>query len=228
MASAASFITAIAPSSRDPSLVRVAMNDVEIGVLLRATVDALGLRVGLRVSSSMVTKISAARDLTAARAAALKLLARSDRSRATLLSQLIERGHSEHSAEAAVARLVEDGWVDDARYASERARRIVERRPVAHASVEASLAQEGIPLRVASSAADAHAPIEGDAARAVALARQTLRSTSGTKGTLDEKSIRRAAGSLARAGFDADTIAAALVKVGGRAAARIAAQLVER
>ncbi|MDZ4829512.1 MAG: RecX family transcriptional regulator, partial [Phycisphaerae bacterium] len=197
------FITAIEPLAKDPSLVRVELDGTVVGTVLRTTADELGLRVGGRLTKSALATLAAAIDLAAARTTALKLVSKSDRSRALLASQLVERGHSESAAEAAVSRLAEDGWIDDARFASERARRITERRQLAHALLAMTLVNEGVPDRLAVTAAREHAPPETDIKRAITLAKRTLTDSAtpagGAKVPADAKLIRRAARVLARA-----------------------------
>ncbi|MFO0829926.1 MAG: RecX family transcriptional regulator [Phycisphaerales bacterium] len=210
MAASARIVTSIASAPQDPSVVRVAIDGAVVGDVLRATADALGLRVGARVSSAKLVRLAEAIDLAAARAAALRMLGRSDRTASQLAAQLVARGHPERAAGDAVRLLADDGWIDDARYASERARRLAARKPVAHAFVQATLVEEGVEERTASRAAKAAAPRDGDLARAVAAAKAAL----GRAGARDRKLVRRTAASLARAGFDADTIAAAFAKAG--------------
>jgi regulatory protein len=178
-------ITGLAPSPRDPSLVKLEIDDEAVGTILRATCDELGLAEGARVSAAKSAAIAAAIDVAAARARALRMLAARDRSTAALREALVARGHGERAADAVVAMLEADGWIDDARFASERTRVLVERSLAARAKGRRGLSGAAIRARLMREGLDAdtidahlrragidprpddghdHAAIEGDGA----------------------------------------------------------------
>jgi regulatory protein len=146
------------------------------------------------------------------------LLSSQDRSAKRLVELLVARGIEEAVAEEAVAGLRSDGWVDDARYAELRARSLVERRSASHALVAESLAQDGLEADLAATTARRVAPRRDDLTRAVELARRSLGASPSKPSKRGNQSatVRRVAAALARGGFEADTIATALERVGLR------------
>lgn len=219
---AASRVTALDSLERDPSLIRVAIDGASVGTMLRAAVESMKLRVDGPVSPALAAKIRWAIDVAAARTRALRMLASQDRSAQRLVDLLVARGVSPPVAEEAVRGLRADGWVDDARFAAQKARTLVERHLASHELVADSLAREGLEADLAASTARRVAPRRDDLARAVELARRSLRSTASTavakkkKGGGQAATVRRVASALARGGFEADTIATALERVGLR------------
>jgi regulatory protein len=123
---------------------------------------------------------------------ALKALGRKERSTAELAEWLRERGVEDEDVEAVVARLVEDGILDDARFAlryaddkrelagwgAERIREALEARGIASTDVEAALAaeSEGLQLRRAADLlARRERGLESEADRASAIGYLTRR-----------------------------------------------------
>lgn len=131
----------------------IEVDDAVVGTILRSTCDDLKLVEGGRVTATKAAAIHAAIDVAAARARALRMLAARDRSTTALREALVARGHSERAADAAIAMLTADGWIDDRRYATERARVLVERSCAARAkgrrgqsgaAIRARLMREGL------------------------------------------------------------------------------------
>ena len=123
---------------------------------------------------------------------ALKALGRKERSSAELAQWLRERHLEDEEIESVVARLVEGGIVDDARFAlryaedkrelaglgAERIREALEARGIASADVEAALAaeSEGVQLRRAADLlARRDRGLESEADRASAIGYLTRR-----------------------------------------------------
>lgn len=200
--SAAGRITALRPRDRDPSLVDVEVGGEVVGTILRGAVDDLGLREGALLSAARRTRLAEACDRAAARTAALRLLARSDRSGAMLERHLVERGGFDASIASATRRqLAADGWQDDRRYAMARAERLARERQAASAWILAALVDEGVAERLAREAAGAAAPSAQDAARALACAKARLGAAARTPARA--RSIARA---LAQRGYDEDLV----------------------
>ena len=123
---------------------------------------------------------------------ALKALGRKERTSAELSQWLLERGVEADDAAAVVGRLVEDGVIDDARFAArfaedkrelagwgaERIREALEARGVVAADVEAALAADSEPMqlqRAQALLARRERGLETEADRASALGDLTRR-----------------------------------------------------
>ena len=123
---------------------------------------------------------------------ALKALGRKERTSAELSQWLLERGVEADDAAAVVGRLVEDGVIDDARFAArfaedkrelagwgaERIREALEARGVVAADVEAALAADSEPMqlqRAQALLARRERGLETEADRASALGYLTRR-----------------------------------------------------
>jgi regulatory protein len=82
--------------------------------------------------------------------AGIRLLASRSHSRAELLRKLTRRGFGAEDVEAAVGRLVERGYVDDAAFAAAHVRRRAASRGAV--AISAELASRGVPRHVAGAA----------------------------------------------------------------------------
>ncbi|MBP6797389.1 MAG: recombination regulator RecX [Luteimonas sp.] len=133
---------------------------------------------------------------------ALGLLTRREHSRKELTRKLAARGIDAGEAAAAVGRLAEAGWQDDARFAGSlvRARAGAGYGP---RHVRAELGTHGLDRDAVAAALDA---FEGDWTD---VARDLVRRRFGESGPGDPAQRRKAADLLARRGFDADAIRAA-------------------
>lgn len=131
--------------------------------------------------------------------AATKALARRDRAAADLVAYLERRGAAPDEASAAVERLREAGYVNDARYASTRAERLAA-RGFGDAAVRHELERDGVAAEEID-AALAELPPERE--RALAVLRQAKTPLAG---------VRR----LAAKGFSTESIevAAAVEQLG--------------
>jgi regulatory protein len=127
---------------------------------------------------------------------AVGLLSARERSRAQLEAALRQRGYPDDEVAAAVARVAELGYLDDARVAAERARQgLTEGR--SRQGVIARLVAQGVDERVAALAVQAGAEALGHDDEAAARALVEKRRVTGAK----------AARLLAARGFDEDLIA---------------------
>lgn len=133
---------------------------------------------------------------------ALGLLTRREHSRRELTRKLAARGVEAGEAAAAVGRLADAGWQDDARFAESlvRARAGGGYGP---RHVRAELGTHGLAEDAVSAAM---ATFEGDWTE---VARDLVRRRFGESGPRDLAQRRRAAELLARRGFDGDSIRAA-------------------
>lgn len=180
----------------DPGFCRVRVGRRWHGPLRRERAEALGLRPGAAWSERTAKAVAAAVAEAAARRMALALLGVGARSRAGLMRRLVARGASAAVAEAVVEELRQDGWLDDARSAAERAEAMVRRGRRSAEVIGAALEREGFEPALARAAAEAAAPAMDPAAarrRALALRRQGAPPA-------------RIARQLLREGADSDTI----------------------
>ncbi len=137
---------------------------------------------------------------------ALALLVRREHSRPELTRKLLARGITEGDAVAAVAKMAEAGWQDDARFACSIART---RASAGYGPlrIRAELASHGLGSETIAQAFTALAEVGDDdwAGRARALARRRF--------DLDRATLavqRKAADFLLRRGYDSDCVRAAI------------------
>ena len=133
---------------------------------------------------------------------ALALLVRREHSRRELARKLAARGVDPAEAEAAVDRLADAGWQDDARFAGSlvRSRAASGYGPL---HVRAELGMHGLERELIATAMD---EFEGDWTE---VARDLVRRRFGEAGPRDLAQRRKAAELLMRRGFDGDRIRAA-------------------
>jgi len=133
---------------------------------------------------------------------ALGLLVRREHSRKELTRKLRVRGVEPDAAAAAVDRLTEDGWQDDASFAEllVRSRANTGYGPL---HIRAELGTHGLD---SDAIATAMAAFEGDWTE---NARDLVQRRFGAAGPVDLPQRRKAADLLARRGFDGDSIRAA-------------------
>jgi regulatory protein len=144
--------------------------------------------------------------VASAHAAALRLLTVRAHSRAEILQRLVRRGFEPDPVEAALDRLERAGLLDDAAFAAELAASRT-RRGYAASVVERDLRARGVERGTADEAAAAASPPDQEAERCTALAAEWAARHDG----LDPRTAaRRLAGYLARRGYTAGVVAAAV------------------
>ncbi len=195
-------IDALRAHAADPNVVDVRVGGRTVATLPRARAEALGATEGSAWTPALAARVSAAAAEALAREAALAFLARRAWSAALLAARLVRAGHDERAAADAVAALVADGWLDDRAYAKARAEQLSRRGAMAAEALEHVLVEEGVAERVARAAA------KGEAGSAEDLVREAKAARRAGHGAA------RVSGRLARRGFDADTIRAALERAG--------------
>lgn len=130
---------------------------------------------------------------------ALGLLVRREHSRKELTRKLTVRGVDADDVEAAVGKLVEAGWQDDARFAESLVRgRAASGYGPRH--IRAELGTHGLDRDAIATAMET---FEGDWAE---VARDLVRRRYGESGPREPVQKRKAAELLMRRGFDGDTI----------------------
>src|SRR5438876_8445369 len=134
---------------------------------------------------------------------AVRALMRRAHSIHEMQQQLERRTDNKLLVEVVMARLKENGLMDDARYAKQFARQHTESRKQGKYRVARDLRARGIPDRHISSALDEVAQTSDEAAVVRQRIERKLRSY---RGEIDEKKMASMYGSLLRAGFSADVV----------------------
>lgn len=135
----------------------------------------------------------------AARKKALSLLERRDYGSAELAAKLVEKGASPSDAEAAVARMVEYGFVNDENYAAMVARHYAAKGYGA-ARIREELRRRRLDRELWDAALDA-APENSEAAYRLFAAKM--------RGGCDKDAVRKASAALVRRGFSWEDVRAA-------------------
>lgn len=164
---------------------------LEGGIVLALALELIaerGLVVGLELSEARCAALRAEDERREALAAALRLLAGRSRSEQDLRGRLRRRGLSRPAVEAAVGRVRELGYLDDAAFA----RFFVEARQAATPRSRRALAFELSRQGVGKEVAGAAVAELSDADAAYAAAQRRLRSLRG----LDRLSFRRRLGAF--------------------------------
>ena len=135
----------------------------------------------------------------AARKKALSLLERRDYGSAELAAKLVEKGASLSDAEAAVARMVEYGFVNDENYAAMVARHYAA-KGCGPARIREELRRRRLDRELWDAALDA-APENSEAAYRLFAAKM--------RGGCDKDAVRKASAALVRRGFSWEDVRAA-------------------
>lgn len=197
-------VTALQSAPDSPMTVHIVVAGRRVATLPRPRCDQLGLHVDQPWTAALAKRVAAAAAEDAARADALRRLARRAHSTRGLEEALLRAGHAAAATRAALAALAEHGWLDDAQYAASRAEALNRKAPLAAPALAARLEAEGVSSKQAQQAAASAAPPDQDAqlAREARAARRA------------GVSMRTMAGRLARRGFDEDAILTALAAAG--------------
>jgi regulatory protein len=203
MSQAAASITALRPLGSDATRVSIRVGRRTVAVLHSQQVQDLNLRVGAAWTAELRGAVEAASAAEAARLDAVKLLRRRALSAAELAERLRRKGHSTPRVEAAVARMIDKGLIDDERYARSVVEITLSRKPAGRRLLLRKLIARGIPdeviLRVLA-AVPASSAQEAGRLAARKLAGASMRRLDPTRRN------RRLYSLLGRRGFDADTI----------------------
>ena len=139
---------------------------------------------------------------------AVRALMRRAHSVHEMKQKLERRSDNKLLVQVVMARLKENGLMDDARYAKQFARQRTESRKQGKYRVARDLRARGIPDRHISSALEEVAQTSDEAAMVRQRIERKLRSYRGpdARKQIDEKKIASMYGSLLRAGFSADIV----------------------
>ncbi len=154
-------LTGLAPDPRQPGYQLLEVDRGRFASLPDAALAGLPLALGREIAPPLLARLQDLADLEAASRAAVRIETRRSHARMDLRRRLLQKQHPPAAVEAALARLVGQGVLDDARFArSYAATRLgrgrgparllkdllaqgVERR-VAEAAVARALADEGV------------------------------------------------------------------------------------
>ena len=191
-------ITALQPDPRRPGAVRVLVDGRLFCTVREAVLATAGLAVGGEWTERCAAESGQAADEEGAWRAVLKALERRNHSAGELRRRLIQRGHPPEAADYAIARAVESGLLDDARFA----RLYVESRAArgrGPARLRRALAALGVARsHIDAALAEQWPEPEDSLALATALARKRARQLAGVP---HDARRRRLLGFLARRGF---------------------------
>jgi regulatory protein len=207
-----SVISGIVPAPRPAGRFAVLVDGREHAVLSLDAIERLGLAVGRPLAG-----LEGAIALESARLRsydrALNMLAFRARSSSELARSLVRKGEEKAHVDWAIARLQEQGLVDDAAFARAFTRSRVVGGKQSRRRVEQELARKGVPRSVAGDAIDDVFEDEAVDQKGIVeeAARKKLRSLVGLEPAVQR---RRLYAFLARRGYDLDDIRAAIASVG--------------
>ena len=135
--------------------------------------------------------------------AAIKILMRRAHSVSEMKKALIRRTPNEDLIQKVIARLKQNGYIDDARYASQFARQRTEGRKQGKFRVARDLRARGVPDRHIEAALEEAAKSTDEATVVRQRIERKLRSF---RGEIDDRKLASLYRSLLRAGFSADVI----------------------
>jgi len=207
-----SVISGIVPAHRPAGRFSVLVDGRERAVLSLDAIERLGLAVGRPVAGlEEAIALESARLHSYDRA--LNMLALRARSSSELARSLVRKGEEKPHVDWAIARLLEQGLLDDAAFARALTRSRVVGGKRSRRRVEQELARKGVSRTVAGEAIDDVFEDEAVDQRAIVeeAARKKLRSLAGLEPAVQR---RRLYAFLARRGYDLDDIRAAIAAAG--------------
>lgn len=207
-----SVISGIVPVPRPAGRFAVLVDGREVAVLTLEAIERLRLTVG-RPASGLEERIAAEAQRLKTYDRALALLAFRARSSSELARSLERKGEEKADVQWALARLAEQGLIDDAAFARAFARAKVVGGKHSRRRVQQDLARKGVSRALADEAIDT--VVEEEAVDPGAIveeaARKKLRSLAGLEPAVQR---RRLYGFLARRGYEVDDILRALAAIG--------------
>ncbi|MEO8620249.1 MAG: regulatory protein RecX [bacterium] len=207
-----SVISGIEPAPRHPGRFYILIDGIPSVTLSLDAIDRLGLRVGRDVSGLADAMVMEATQL-AVYDRALNMLAFRARSSAELARALVRKGAERSVVDRAIARLQEQGLLDDFAFAQSFTRAKVLGANQSRRRVQQELARKGVAREVGDEAIELVFDEEGIDQREVveAAARKKLRTLAKHEPVVRR---RRLYAFLARRGYDGDDIRRAMEAVG--------------
>jgi regulatory protein len=199
-------ITDLVPARGKRGLVRVAIDGVDAGLIRAADAVSLGLQRGARVDANVVDRIEALSGQSEALQIANRFIAFRPRSVAEVRQRLRRGGIGEQVAESVLQALLEDGVLDDRRFADAWVENRTALSPRSPRLIQMELRRKGIDRETVDESLESSTGTD-ELALAVDAGRRRLRRLS----QLDRRTFDTTMGSfLARRGFSADAMRAAL------------------
>jgi regulatory protein len=166
-------ITALLPEPQGTGSVRIEVDGERFGSVAPEVVRAEQLRVGRELDEALLARLAGHAEIEAAYRTAVRAVERRSFARADLGRRLRRKGHAPEAAAAALERLVERGFLDDAAFAANyvETRAARGRGPLRLAR---DLAAMGVERGIIDRALAAHAgsaDVAGDVPRALAAKR---------------------------------------------------------
>jgi regulatory protein len=184
--------------------------DGRLAATMHATVARrLRLAVG-RPAPGDLAELARAEESQAAMAYAVRLLAQQDRTTAEIRDRLKRRGFAAEASRGTVARLTQQGYLDDRKLAEHVVRDSLTRRPHGRRAIEWTLRKRGVPDEILTASLEQHLAGVDETQMAAKLAQQRLRRLQGLE---PSKARTRLISFLSRRGFDYETIQGALERV---------------
>ena len=205
-------VTAIAPARRPAGRFDVQVDGAPFATLSLDAIERLGLAVG-RPIAGLEERIAGEADALRVYDRAVLMLAARARSSVELGRLLMKKGEDKALAARAVARLVEQGLLDDAAFARSFTRARVLGGKQSRRRVQLELARKGVPRETTDAAIAAVFEEEQVDQSAIVeeAARKKLRSLLKLEPAVRR---RRLYGFLARRGYDSEDIRRALASIG--------------
>lgn len=202
-------ITSIEPQVRDDARMNIAINGEFAFGLHADIVLEHHLREGQRLDAELITQLLAEDEIKKATMAALNLIAFRPRASGELRTKLREKGYTATAASAAVVRMQELGYLNDADFADRWIENRQEHRPRSRKLLLQELREKGIDSEII---ADVMAETEIDeVSDALALAEKKA---AGMMALDVATRQRRLSGFLARRGYGYDVIRQVLEQIG--------------
>jgi regulatory protein len=207
-----SVISGIVQAPRHPGRFTVLVDGKQLAVLSLDAIERLHLAVG-RDIAGLEPLIEAEAAQLKVYDRALNMLAFRARSSAELARSLVQKGEEKVIVDRAIARLIEQGLLDDAAFAQSFTRSKVLGANQSRRRVQQGLRRKGVARDVSDAAIATVFEEEGVDQRALVeeAARKKLRTLSKLEPVVQR---RRLYAFLARRGYDSDDIRAAMAAVG--------------
>ncbi len=199
----AGVVTAIRVQKKNPRRASLYLDGQFAFGLSIEVVQDWGLRRGQHLSNADLEGLRQAERQRRAYQDALRLLSYRPRSIAETRQRLLRKGYEEGQVEAAIARLVELGLLDDHAFARAWVENRQVFRPRGQYALASELRQKGISSQVIAEVLDEMLQGADEAAQALALARERAGSLSGLEQPVF---ARRLQGFLARRGYSAEVV----------------------
>lgn len=149
-------ISAVEPQKRKKDRYNIYADGEYVASLGAEAVVVYGIRPGAQIPAQALREAAQKDNAAYAFDCAAATLAHGRRTRTELVRKLKERGLDEAAIEAALDKLTTYGYVDDAAYAAEFVRSMMEAGKLGRMAVEYKLKEKGVPAAIAREAMQAY------------------------------------------------------------------------